>query len=103
MLLITVEPNLTYVAGDVIVVSLAAVDNFGNTDLTYNGNVNAAINPPNINFATLGGTASKTAVNGVVTFSDLTVNKNGNYELLFTSGTLISAVTTQFSVSGFPS
>src|SRR6185437_3200430 len=49
--------------------------------------------------AALGGTLSVMAVNGVATFSNLSLNKAGSYTLKAVDGTLSSATSTNFTIS----
>jgi hypothetical protein len=51
---------------------------------------------------TLGGTAIATAVNGVATFSGLTLDTAGTYTIQASSGTLTAAITNSFTVSSAP-
>ncbi len=70
-------------------------------DTSYNGcvTVSLASNPGN---STLGGTLTVHAVNGVATFSDLTINNPGLAYTLQVSATGTSAVTTApFDVAGY--
>lgn len=48
--------------------------------------------------ATLGGTVSVAAVNGVATFSTLTLNRDGQYGLVAADGTLSKAISNLFSI-----
>ncbi len=51
--------------------------------------------------ATLGGTTTVDASDGVASFTDLTLNRPGNgYELSASSGTLASATSSQFNIAG---
>jgi hypothetical protein len=55
-------------------VQVTITDSIGNTVTTANNNITVALfNPPVA--ATLGGTKTKAAVNGVATFTDLTLDK----------------------------
>ena len=73
-------------------------------DPTFNGSVTVALanNPAS---GTLGGTLTVTAVNGVATFSGLTINNPGNgYTLQATANGLTPATTTAIDVTapGWP-
>ena len=72
-LAVTTEPPNTVTAGSGFGLVVTAEDGNGNLDATYNGNVTLAIqgNPAG---AALGGTVTATAVNGVATFTGLTLN-----------------------------
>ncbi len=74
-------------------------DGAGNTITSSSASISLAIgtNPGN---GTLSGTASKAAVSGVATFSGLYLNRPGNgYTLTATSGSLIAATSSAFSIS----
>ena len=76
------------------------VDQFGNISLTNNSAVVSA----SINSGTgsLVGTTNVTAVNGVATFTDLGPNAPSVITILFSSGSLTSAVSGPVDVSGPP-
>ena len=57
---------------------------------------------PNAGGATLSGTTTVTAVNGVATFSDLSVNQPGTYTLQAQTIGLPTATSNQFTVSAPP-
>ena len=79
-------------------ITVDAVDPYGNIDPTFSGDVTLAL-ANNPNGATLGGTLTVTAVNGVATFSDLTLDKLGSgYTLTATSDGLTSATSASFDV-----
>jgi uncharacterized repeat protein (TIGR01451 family) len=86
-------------------VTVRATDGIGNTDTNFSGTVTIAIlNNPG------GGTlspspATAVAVNGVATFSNLSINKTGNgYTLRATSGVLTPATSNPFNITpGFAS
>src|SRR5207244_3976917 len=86
------QPTNT-VAGQSITpaVTVQVVDKLGSVVTTDNSNVTVAIgtNPGN---ATLSGTLTVAAVNGVATFSNLSLNKTGaGYTLAASDGTLTGA------------
>jgi hypothetical protein len=72
-----------------------AEDDIGNVDTTFTGPVTLAIKAATGTAgATLGGTLTVNAVNGVATFSGLSINYVGqNYQLIATSGPLSSTPT----------
>ena len=79
--------------------SVSVVDGYGDVDSSYNGNVTLALgaNPGN---ATLGGTVTVAATNGVANFSGLTLNKLGTgYTLTATNANFPSITTTAFNVT----
>lgn len=83
-------------------VTVRAVNADGQTVTTFTGNVELTLlNNPNS--ATLGGTTTIAAVNGIATFSNLTVNVAGSgYALKAASGTLATATSGTFVVSPPP-
>jgi hypothetical protein len=83
-------------------VIVSAENGQGQVDPTYNGDVTVALgnNPAG---ATLGGTLTETAVNGVATFPDLTLDQiAGGYTLQFTAAGLTGVVSPSFSVAPDP-
>ena len=73
-------------------------DSYGNTATTFNGDVTLVL-ASNPTGATLGGTLTVAAVNGVATFSNLTIDKPGSgYTLTATSTGLTSATSFSFDV-----
>jgi hypothetical protein len=87
------------VANGAFNLTVDALDQFGNLDPTFSGNVTLtlATNPAN---ATLGGTLTVAAVNGVATFTGLTINKLGSgYTLQAAATGLNTGATLQFDVA----
>ena len=70
-----------------------AEDPYGNVDPTFNGSVTLSL-ATNPGSATLGGTLNVKAVNGVATFSGLTINNPGMGYTLKASSTGLTAGTT---------
>jgi adhesin/invasin len=96
---VTVEPVST-AAGAVITpsVRIAAQDAAGNTLTSFTGNISIALGS-NPTGATLGGTTTVAAVDGVATFTDLTITQVGaGYTLVATSGVL-TATTVPFNIT----
>ncbi|MBI2917725.1 MAG: hypothetical protein HYY01_06990 [Chloroflexi bacterium] len=78
---------------------VAVQDTFGNTVANSAASVTVAINT-NPGTGTLSGTATVAAVNGVATFSGLSINKAGTgYDLVASSGTLTTAVSAGFNIT----
>jgi MBG domain (YGX type)/Bacterial Ig-like domain (group 3) len=78
--------------------TVAAEDSFGNVDSSYNGSVTISLGN-NPGGSTLSGTLTATAVNGVATFSNLTLNQNGvGYTLHAAATGLTTATTNSFNV-----
>ena len=95
----TVQPTST-TAGSIIApaVQVTAVDAFGNVATGFTGNVTVAIGS-NPGSSTLGGTTAVAAVNGVATFSDLTINNAGTgYTLTAAAGALTGDTSSPFDV-----
>ena len=89
------------IAGEVITpsVQVAIQDASGNTMTTATDDITIAIGI-NIGGSILSGTLTKSAVNGVATFDDLSLNKTGDgYTLNATSGTLTAAASGTFNVN----
>jgi hypothetical protein len=98
----TTQPNVGYTAGvnfsSQLVVTVQ--DIYGNTVNTYNSPVSLDITTGSgTNGAVLSGTTALDAVNGLATFSGLSINLAGNgYTLTATSGTLAPAISQVFNV-----
>jgi hypothetical protein len=67
-------------------VRVAFLNADGDVDTTATGTVTAAITAGSTGTGTLKGTLTQTAVAGVATFADLSIDKPGDYGLTFTSG-----------------
>ena len=79
-------------------ITVAGQDAGGNTITTFTGDVGVAIGT-NAGGATLAGTTTVKAVNGVATFSDLKLNRPGTgYTLVFSSSGLASATSAGFDI-----
>jgi hypothetical protein len=98
-LVITTQPQTVVTAGNNFDVVVEAVDSHGKPDSNFNGLVTMTLagNPAH---GTLGGVVTVQAVNGVATFSGLTLNKAGaGYSLLASSGSVTTATTRAISVT----
>jgi hypothetical protein len=81
-------------------VTVAVEDAFGNVVTTATDLVTVAIGT-NPSGGTLGGTAAENAVNGIASFSNLSINKTGDgYALTAKTTGLTSATSSTFSVTG---
>ena len=97
-LVVTSQPPPSLVAGDIFGLTVTAEDPFGNTDLTYTGMVALGLSAGPAG-ATLGGTSTGAAVQGVASLSGLTLDQAGdNYTLQVSSG-LGVATTNALTVS----
>jgi hypothetical protein len=89
------------ISGAAFSVEVTARDGFGNTATSFTGDVTMAIgnnagSPP----GTLSGTLTQSAVGGVATFPDLSIDMVGTgYTLAATSGTLTGATSAAFDIS----
>jgi MYXO-CTERM domain-containing protein len=100
LLVFSVQPS-TARAGTAIspAVKVSIQDAFGNVATSATSPVTVAIgnNPRN---GTLSGTLTVSAINGVATFGDLSINRNGTgYTLQASSGALTAATSTAFEIS----
>jgi hypothetical protein len=92
------------VAGGVITppVQVVAQDAFGNTATQFTGKVTVALGA-NPSGATLSGTTEVNAVNGVATFSSLSIDKaSAGYTLTASFGTLAGATSAPFAIAAAP-
>ena len=86
-LVVTTTPPTSVTANAPFGLTVAAENGSGKIATTYNGRVTLALSG-GTSGAKLGGTVTVTAVNGVATFSKLTINTAGTYTLTASSGTL---------------
>ena len=97
-LIITTQPPGSVVISSGFGLTVSAEDPYGNVDTSFSDSVNVALSTNPVG-ATLGGTSTLTAQNGVATFSGLTLDKRGNgYTLLVTANGLTSSQTSAFNV-----
>jgi hypothetical protein len=102
-LVFTVQPSTT-AAGQVIVpaVKVTAQDAFGNTATSFSGSIAMAIST-NPSGGTLGGTTTLTAVLGVATFSNLSIDKVGSgYKLRASSSGFSNITSVAFDIIPAP-
>jgi MYXO-CTERM domain-containing protein len=79
-------------------VKVSVLDAFGNLATSSSSTISLAL-AANPSGGTLSGTSTVAAVNGVATFSDLSIQRGGTgYQLTATSGTLTSATSSAFDV-----
>ena len=98
-LVATTQPPAAVTAGAAFGMAISAEDASGNVDIGFNDNVTLTLSN-NPGSATLGGTLTMRAVNGVATFSDLTLDNTGSgYTLQATSSGLTQATTSAFNVT----
>ena len=90
-LVVTTEPPASVAVGTEFTTIVSAEDSDGNVDALYDQAITLTL-LNNTEGATLGGTVTQGADDGVATFTDLTVNQLGNgYALQAASGTLATA------------
>ncbi len=85
-------------------VRVTVVDDLGNTVTGFTGSVTVAIghNGGLVTPGTLSGTKTVAAVNGVATFSDLTIDQPGNgYTLVVTAAGVTGAESAAFNIGAF--
>lgn len=93
---ITTQPT-TVAAGTVQLVVVSLEDVGGNVDTSSAANVTLSI-ASGPSGATLGGTLTVTAVNGIATFPDLSFSQSGAYTLTASASDLTSATSTSITV-----
>ncbi len=98
-LVVTTEPPVSVAVGTEFTTIVSAEDGNGNLDASYELPITLTL-LNNTEGATLGGTVTQGADNGVATFTDLTVNQPGDgYALQAASGTLATAQSSEFDVT----
>jgi len=97
-LALTTQPPTNVLVGTPFDMKVSAEDTNGNVDPNFTGAVTVALsnNPAN---ATLGGTLTVNAVNGVADFPDLTLDQVGDGYTLQITSTSLTPVTTPFNVN----
>ena len=101
-MVVTAQPPANVIVGQPFGVAVSAENVQGDVDPGFSGSVSIALknNPTG---ATLGGTLSVTAVNGVAVFDDLTLNTLGNgYSFVVTSSKFGTLTTDSFNVIANP-
>ena len=95
---VTAEPPSSVVAGTGFGLTVSVADASGNLVTSFNGNVTIAVSS-NPGGGELSGALTATAVNGVATFTGLSINvASPGYTLEATSGGLTAAITTPITV-----
>src|SRR2546422_302263 len=99
-LVFTVQPSNTTAGGTISpAVQVAAQDDAGNTVVGFGADITIALGN-NPGGGTLSGTTTVTAVNGVATFSNLSINRAGNgYTLVATGTGLTGATSAPFNIA----
>jgi len=98
-LIFTTEPSASAVAGAPFSVAVTVKDVNGVTIANFTGSVSLSLSG-GTSGATLGGTTTVNAVNGVATFTNLTVNKAGSgYMLIPATGSVTGAPSTPFTIT----
>ena len=100
-LAVTEQPPEEVLPGDPFAVAISAIGSNGKVDTNFNGPVTITLAAIPTTGATLGGTATVTAKNGVATFDDLSVADLGNgYTLQASATALVPVTTAAFDVVG---
>src|SRR5262249_41696891 len=95
----TTQPQASVPAGSAFGLTVTVEDNLGDKITSYNGSVTIAL-ANNPGGGTLSGTLTVSVVNGVATFSGLTLDAAGSgYALQASSGSLTSPPSNNFVVS----
>ena len=98
-LVVTTQPPSSVTAGIGFGLKVTADDNYGNVATSFTGGVAIALGS-NPGGSTLGGTLTVKAVNGVASFSNLTLNKVGSgYTLKVSASGLTGTTTRPFNVT----
>jgi hypothetical protein len=97
-MMVTAQPPSQVIVGDGFGVVVAAENSKGGVDPAFNGTLSISLDS-NHPGATLGGTLSATAVDGVAVFDGLTLNKTGTgYTFTITSSQFPSITTIPFNM-----
>ncbi len=97
-LVVTTQPPATTTAGSTFTVVVTARDQYGNTATGFGSNVSLGFGA-NPGAGTLSGTTTRTPVNGVATFTGISVNKAGVGYTLIASATGLNVTTSAFTVT----
>ena len=98
-LVVTAQPPANVTAGTGFGLTVTAEDGFGNRDSSFDGAATLALGT-NPGTGTLGGTLAATAVDGVATFSGLTIDTAGaGYTVDASATNLVSRATAAFAVT----
>jgi len=103
-LVFTAQPKTTLPLTTMAPVQVTVTDALGNAVPSYTGTVTIAIghNGGTLAPGTLSGTKTVTVVNGVATFSDLSIDQLGNgYTLTVTAGGVVGAESAAFNIGAF--
>ncbi len=96
---ITTQPTTTAAGQTISSVVVKVEDQFGNVVTTDSSNVTISINTGS---GTLLGTKTVAAVNGIATFSTLSIAETGSFTLLAHDGSLNDDVSASFSIGAAP-
>ena len=103
-LVFTAQPKTTLPLTTIPTVQVTLTDAAGNVATGFNGTVTIAIghNGGLLAPGTLSGTKTVTVVNGVATFSDLSIDQPGNgYTLVVSAGGVVGAESAAFNIGAF--
>src|SRR5213078_1312982 len=98
----TTQPQTTQAGQTMPAVRVSALDDAGNVVTGFTGSITVALGA-NHGGGTLSGTTSVTAVNGVATFSTLSINNPGTgYTLVASASGLTGTTSTSFNITAPP-
>src|SRR5205814_1500597 len=98
----TTQPQTTQAGQTMPAVRVSALDDAGNVVTGFTGSITVALGA-NPGGGTLSGTTSVTAVNGVATFSTLSINNPGTgYTLVASASGLTGTTSTSFNITAPP-
>jgi len=95
---VTTQPPDPVTAGSAFSLTAKAEDGLGNVDTSVISDVTVS---DNYGYS-LGGTTTKAAVNGVISYTDLTLTQGSSHQLMLTSSGVASGTTNYFSLQGAP-
>src|SRR6266576_2669532 len=100
----TVQPTGTSAGATISpAVRVAAQDDSGHTVTSFTDSIRIALGTNNPSGGTLSGTRAVAAVNGVATFSNLSIDRAGSYTLTANASGLASGTSASFTISPPPS
>ena len=98
-LVVTTEPPTSIGAGNDIDMVVSAENGSGNVDTSFDGSVTVSLASFGASTPSLGGKLTLDAVNGVASFSDLTVDQAGLYEMSVASSGVAPTSTNPFTIN----
>jgi hypothetical protein len=99
-LAVTAQPSSTAAGGKIDPVKASELDASGSVDTSASTSITVALASTSTGTGKLTGTTSEMTVDGVATFSDLSIDTPGQYSLIFTDGQGHSTASGLFDVTG---